>query len=80
MKYGTVTAQFRVNGFSDHSPVHIKHSSIGGGSKRPFRCLTRGGSKRPFRFLNILVEYEEFIPTVEASWKQEVRGSNMYRV
>lgn len=68
IQHGTLTAQFKENNFSDHSPILIEHHSTG------------SGHHRPFRFLNILTEHESFSNIVATIWKQNVKGGAMYRI
>ncbi|XP_060190282.1 uncharacterized protein LOC132619370 [Lycium barbarum] len=68
IQHGHLTAQFRENSFSDHSPIHIEHHGL------------TGGAKRPFRFLNILADHEEFLHTVGAIWDTQLQRNAMYKV
>ncbi|XP_060217285.1 uncharacterized protein LOC132644699 [Lycium barbarum] len=68
IQHGHLTAQFRENNFSDHSPIHIEHHRL------------TGGAKRPFQFLNSLADHEEFLHTVGAIWGTQMQGNAMYRV
>ncbi|GKC45461.1 RNA-directed DNA polymerase, eukaryota, reverse transcriptase zinc-binding domain protein [Tanacetum coccineum] len=36
--------------------------------------------RRSFRFTNYIVDKEDFLPTVEKEWNQDIRRYNMYRV
>ncbi|KAK4373581.1 hypothetical protein RND71_008965 [Anisodus tanguticus] len=66
--HGYLTAQFKENCFSDHSPIHIEHH-------RP-----TGDARRPFRFLNIFADHEEFLQIVDTIWGTQIQGNAMFRV
>nr|XP_033516233.1 uncharacterized protein LOC108947930 [Nicotiana tomentosiformis] len=68
VKYGSITAHFRKNFFSDHTPIHIETTIAG------------SHSRKQFRFLNVLVEDEKFIPTVANIWSHDIQGTEMYKV
>lgn len=67
-KFGTITAQFKENAFSDHTPIHIEH-------------LSRGvRHHKSFKFLNVLANHDRFLQTVETIWTRAMQGGGMYKV
>ncbi|XP_060195078.1 uncharacterized protein LOC132624291 [Lycium barbarum] len=68
LTYGRITADFKENNFSDHSPIHLAFS------------LDEARKRRPFRFLNVLTADERFLGIIDEVWKQPTQGSFMFQV
>lgn len=63
-----MTAQYKKNYFSDHTPIHIDVTP------------NVAPNRRPFRFLNILAEKDAFLAVVERMWSQNVQGTNIFKI
>ncbi|GJS81542.1 hypothetical protein Tco_0748083 [Tanacetum coccineum] len=66
-------------GATTQSVAHMGSSSIGSAALLTIlKSLKK--RRRSFKFTNYIMDKEDFLPTTEKEWNQEIMGQDMYRV
>ncbi|MCD9643521.1 hypothetical protein HAX54_031094 [Datura stramonium] len=68
MAYGNITAQFKENFFSNHSPIHTDV------------VANTGQNMKSFRFFNVFADAGQFLHIVKHCCSQNIQSSYMFQV